>query len=96
MCEDKSLPVSKLKYYQQCSELRLERQVGNRYIVTAANASIIIFLISSAIEFMEYTGKHKYCNKLYQKLKDKNEIVQILADSLMYFHVYALKIKTTV
>ena len=93
MCEDKSLPVSKLKYYQQCSELRLERQVGNRYFVTAANASIIIFLVSSAIEFMEYTGKHKYGNKLekavYQKLKDKNEIVQILADSLMYFHVYA-------
>ena len=68
MCEDKSLPESKLKYYEHCCDLQLERQVGNRYFVTAANASKIIFLMSSATEFMKYTGKNKYGNKLEKEV----------------------------
>ena len=80
-------------YYQQCYDLRLKRQVGSRYFVTASNASKIIFLIPAAIEFMEYTGKNESGNKLekevFRKLKDVQEIIQLLVDSLMYFHVYA-------
>ena len=53
MCEDKSVPESKLKYYQQCHQVQLQRQVGNLYFVTACNASNIIFLMFAAIEFME-------------------------------------------
>ena len=53
MCEDKSVPESKLKYYQQCHQVQLQLQVGNRYFVTACNASNVIFLMSAAIEFMK-------------------------------------------
>ena len=91
--EEKSISEQKLKYYQRCYELQLERQVGNRYFVTACNASKIIFLVPAALEFMEYTGKYDSGNKLekelYQKLKDEEEIIQLLVDSLMYFHIYA-------
>ena len=31
-------------YYQKCSIIRLERQVGNRYFVSASNAAKIFFL----------------------------------------------------
>ena len=79
-------------YYQQCLELKLQRQIGNRYFVTACNASNIIFLMMAAIEFLEYTGKkngNKLEKEVYLKLKDEQEILQIILDSLMYIHVYA-------
>lgn len=34
-------------YYHQCCAVRLERQIGNRYFVTAANATKIFFLTFS-------------------------------------------------
>ena len=92
MCEDKLSPESRVIYYQHCLELKLQRQVGNRYFVTACNASNIVFLMTAAIEFMEYTGKrngNKLEKEVYLKLKDEQEVLQIILDSLMYFHVYA-------
>ena len=88
-----TISEEKLHYYQCCYALQLERQVGNRYFVTGCNASKIVFLITAALEFFEYTEKHKSGNKLekelYQKLNNEQELVQLLLDSLMYFHIYA-------
>jgi len=39
-------------YYQLCSKVKLERQVGSRYFVTASNASKILFLREAAVEFL--------------------------------------------
>ena len=44
-------------YYQTCTQISLERQVGNRYFVSAANAMRILFLVNAAIEYLQYTGK---------------------------------------
>ena len=35
----------------------LERQVGNRYFVSAANATKSIYLKEAAVQFLIYTGK---------------------------------------
>ena len=40
-------------YYQLCSKVKLERQVGSRYFVTASNASKILFLREAAVEFLQ-------------------------------------------
>ena len=79
-------------YYQLGSSITLDRQVGNRYFVTAANAAKIIFLRDAAIEFFKYTGKDKG-NKLekdvYTKLLNPTEIAQLRVDALMFYNVYA-------
>ena len=78
--------------YQLCSLITLDRQVGNRYFVTAANAAKIVFLRDAAIEFLKYTGKDKG-NKLekdvYTKLLNPAEIAGLRVDGLMFYHVYA-------
>ena len=44
MCNDPDLSAELSQYYLTCSKLRLERQVGNRYFVTAANAlKVLLF-----------------------------------------------------
>ena len=80
------------KYYRSCANVNLDRQVGSRYFVTAANASKIVFLADAAVQFMKYMGKdagNKLETELYAKLMDNNEMAQLRADGLMYFHVYA-------
>ena len=42
-------------YYQLCSNVVLDRQVGSRYFVSASNACKIFFLTKAALEFLEYT-----------------------------------------
>lgn len=83
---------SEAGYYQQCAKVRLERQVGSRYFVTAANAGKILFLRDAAINFFKYTGKEKG-NKLeqsvLQKLKDPLELAHLKADAVMFHHVYS-------
>lgn len=67
-------------YYQQCAKVKLERQVGSRYFVTAVNAGKVLFLKDAAISFLRYTGKEKG-NKLeqsvFQKLQDPLELAQV-------------------
>lgn len=83
----------KASYYQQCSRIKLERQVGSRYFVTAANAGKIIFLCDAAIDFLHYTEKGEKGNKLeqtvFQKLQDKEELANLRVDSLMFHLIYS-------
>ena len=77
-------------YYEACSNIILERQVGNRYFVTAANAGKVFFLKEAAKHFIEYTGKDNRLEKeLYRKLQDAEELALLKADALMFFHIYA-------
>lgn len=92
MSTDSSLCEKSRHYYQSCTRVNLERQVGSRYFVTAANASKIIFLKEAAVHFLTYTGKdtgNKLERDVYAKLQEPMEIVELIADSLMYYHVYA-------
>ena len=86
-CEDM------VSYYKKCSEIRLSRQVGNRYFVSASNAGRILFLLPAAIKYLEFTGKSTGGNKLektvYGKLQDSKLVSALKADALMYYHVYA-------
>ena len=81
------------EYYLTCLQLKLHRQVGSRYFVSAANAVKILFFKDAAIEFLKFTGKNTTGNKLEQavnsKLHDPVELAYLEADSLMYYHVYA-------
>ena len=79
-------------YYQACLKVNLHRQVGSRYFVSAANAAKILFIKDSAIEFLKFTGKDTAGNKLerdvFAKLHDSAELAHLIADGLMYYHVY--------
>ena len=78
-------------YYQQCTKIRLDRQVGRRYFVTAANAGKVFFLREAAISFLKYIEKGKG-NKLeqsvFEKLQDSDEIAHLQADAIMFHNVY--------
>ena len=64
----------------------------SRYFVTASNSGKLLFLQQAAIDYLQHTNKSKG-NKLeqevFQKLQNANEISQIKADALMFYHVYA-------
>lgn len=87
-----ALMASHNSYYQQCTKIKLERQVGSRYFVTAANAGKILFLKDAAISFLKYVGKEKG-NKLeqsvFQKLQDPLELTHLKADAILFHHVYS-------
>ena len=79
-------------YYQSCMQLSLERQVGNRYFVSAANATKILFLVNAAIEFLQYTGKDEGNNlehTVFNKLCDVELLAMLKADALMFYFVYS-------
>ena len=42
---------SKEEYYQQCERMKLDRQVGSRYFVTAANSGKVLVLREAAVSF---------------------------------------------
>ncbi len=51
-----------------------------------------MFLSEAAVRFLRYTGGDKGNRleiELYRKLLDVNELTQLRADALMYYHVYA-------
>ena len=78
-------------YYRNCSKVRLHRQVGSRYFVSAANACKVLYLRNAAIEYLKFTGKdagNKLERDIYQKLQDPVELSHLKADSLMYYHIY--------
>ena len=86
-----SQPESR-EYYQLCAKVVLDRQVGSRYFVSAANAAKIFFLREAAINFLEYTGKvdgNNLEHTLYQKLNDTEEVARLKADGVMFYLVYA-------
>ena len=93
MSTDSELISNKDKqYYQACANVTLDRQVGSRYFVSAANASKILFLKDAAIEYLKFTGKNdgnKLERAVYLKLQDEVELNLLRADSLMYYHIYA-------
>ena len=79
-------------YYRNCLIVVLERQVGRRYFVIAANAGKILFLKQTAQEYLFKTGKHLgnlLERELYTKLHDPMELEWLKADALMFYHVYA-------
>lgn len=81
------------KYFRQCLGIHLERQVGSRYFVTAANASKALFLLHAALEFFKYNGLSDASNKLEKglhcKLHDTFLRSSVQADALMFYFVYA-------
>ena len=82
----------KMCYYQICAQIRLDRQVGSRYFVSASNAGKILFLRKAALEFLVYTGKsdgNKLEQDVYEKLQDPDILSQLKADALMFHHVYS-------
>ncbi len=93
MADDDTLSTRESAYYQSCLEISLDRQVGSRYFVTAANAMKIMFLKDAAISFLQYTFKHIRGNKLekevYKKLNSPDELVHLKMDALNFYHIYA-------
>ena len=82
---------SEAAYYQQCAKIKLDRQVGSRYFVTAANAGKVLFMQEAAISFLKYTGKengNKLERSVFQKLQNPLELVHLKADAIMFHHVY--------
>ena len=92
MCVNSSLSKEVKQYYKSCTSVTLERQIGSRYFLTAANSTKIIFLKEAAVQFLKYTGKdtgNKLERDVYTKLLDPMELARLKADGLMYYHVYA-------
>ncbi len=82
---------SEATYYQQCATIKLDRQVGSRYFVTAANAGKVYFLREASICFLRYIGKesgNKLEQSVIQKLQDQVELAHLKADAIMFHHVY--------
>ena len=55
----------------------LDREVGNRYFVTTANAMKVMFLKESAVSFLKFTFRHVNGNKLEKSFTN---------DALMMFY----------
>ena len=93
MANDSSLDAADASYYQKSLSLSLDRQVGSRYFVTAANAAKMLYLKRAAIAFLEFTQRGNQGNKLekdlYMKLQDPTEVRHLKVDALMFCHIYA-------
>ena len=90
MLNDPDLSGESSQYYLTCSKIRLERQVGNRYFVTAANALKVLYLSEAAVSFLKYTGKdsgNKLEREVFRKLQDPEELCNLKADGLMFYHI---------
>lgn len=93
MANDTSLTSKESDYYNACLSITLDRQVGSRYFVTAANASKVLFLKDAAVSFLRYTFRHVKGNKLeedlFAKLNSPAELIHLKLDGLMFYHIYA-------
>ena len=92
MCTDANANTQSHLYYQCCASITLERQVGSRYFVTAANAAKIFFLKEAAVEYLRYNSKdagNKLEQEVFKKLSDPEQLAMLKCDALMYYHVYA-------
>lgn len=78
---------SQSQHFEECCIVHLERQVGSRYFVTAANASKALFLTPAALDFLQFngvsatTGSEQERN-LYIKLQDPCVLASLKADAL--------------
>ena len=82
------------QYYKECVKVRLARQVGSRYFVTAANASKAFYLIPAAIEFLRFNGisdtsGNRLEKELFIQFQDPTILALLKADSLIFYFVYA-------
>ena len=79
--------------YDDVQTIKLQRQVGSRYFVTASNAAKVYCLAPVAAEYLQNLSDRKALNKLEQELLNKltntSEMAQIKLDGLFYYHVYA-------
>ena len=69
--------------------MKLDRQVGSRYFVTASNAGKVLFLREAALDFLQYTGKNngnKLEREVFKKLEDPNKLEHLKVDA---YHVYS-------
>ena len=92
MCTETTENEQSKLYYQCCATVTLERQVGSRYFVTAANAAKIIFLKEAAVNFLKYNSKdtgNKLEREVFTKLSDPKQLAMLKCDALMFYHVYA-------
>ena len=62
---DSSQSSTEARYYQHCKQIKMDRQFGSRYFVTAANSGKVLFLWEAAIDFLSFIGKENG-NKLEQ------------------------------
>lgn len=78
-----------LAYYHTCSIIN--RQVGSHYFVSASNGCKLIFLRDAALHYFNFTGKrgNKLEQAVFTKLQNELVLCQVMADSLMYYHLYA-------
>ena len=81
------------QYYKECIKVRLARQVGSRYFVTAANASKAFYLVPAAIDFLQFNGiretsGNRLERELYLQLQDPTILALLKADALMFYFVY--------
>lgn len=84
-------PSDKEEYYALCAKVRLHRQVGSHYFVTASNAGKVVFLRDAAIDFLIYTKRcdgNRLEHEVFQKLHDSDILSQLQADAIMFHHVY--------
>ncbi len=74
-------------------KVRLERQVGSRYFVTARNAGRILFLAPTAKQYLEDVQKMKELNGLeanvLKHLENDNLLAALRAEALFFDKVYA-------
>ena len=78
-------------YYQKCNQIKMDRQVGSRYFVTAANSGKVLFLRQAAIDFLSFTGKitgNKLEQSVNEKLHDLARLTYLKADAILFHHVY--------
>ena len=57
--------------YKQAATIKLQRQVGSRYFVTASNAARAFYLAPIAAEYLDQLSTTKTLNKLEQDLQKK-------------------------
>ena len=72
---EQSSDPDKVCYYQICAKIRLDRQIGSRYFVSASNAGKMLFLREAALDFLLYSGE-----------SDGNKLEQAVYKTLTYYH----------
>ena len=79
--------------YCKAQKIKLARQVGSRYFVSAFNAVRILYLAPIAVEFLKEQALLKEPNKLEREtlehLEDSERLLHVKVDGLFYYHIYA-------
>lgn len=85
--------MAKAQLYRKALQVKLHRQIGSRYFVTASNAARAFYLVPTAVEYIEELKCIKELNRLekevHKKLTNPSELAQLKLDGLFFYHVYA-------